>query len=572
MYEKLIDELLKNEPELAEILDYTILVTGEAFYDRYHCEKDDVVNYNLLYDLITDERFYSYVYALFYEFAVPGDSICLGYVNEDKELVSIDITRAMIAESAMKYQEEGRLNFQGVYDDRVQEIVNKTSLKALIETVKDDSIHRIIDGNDVTVSCHDIFSFLQSSKETFENFFEDLDEPIYGISKYYFAYLINEFIFVSAIYDDYILPKDMIFRINLLTNPQAIDIEALNSIRRTYDPTLPFTKIHPELKIAILENMDNNLSDLEKAIYVYIKLCKTLTYDDEFYAVNQQGIVALRHENPEMTANITPTNNKAVCYEFNSLYAKFLDEFKIKLTTKTTSNGIYKGHTNLKFRAGKFLVLADSVKSILKCDLVNAKLNKPLTGIVCLNENIKTCDEFYDTVSHIYGLIAEEENTIVNQEDETYEEILRQYEEVSSTSLSFDKKLEIMMRKVIDSGMQGVDSIAYILQLRKIIFSQQEREHNIKASVVRDNINNKKDKVATVSVILTVNPDDYNKNIFNNQYYMFHPNYPLTVLSLELIEEMFREGILEYIGKHYLEIPGVQKRDEVNDKETTMFK
>lgn len=572
MYEKLIDELLKNEPELAEILDYTILVTGEAFYDRYHCEKDDVVNYNLLYDLITDERFYSYVYALFYEFAVPGDSICLGYVNEDKELVSIDITRAMIAESAMKYQEEGRLNFQGVYDDRVQEIVNKTSLKALIETVKDDSIHRIIDGNDVTVSCHDIFSFLQSSKETFENFFEDLDEPIYGISKYYFAYLINEFIFVSAIYDDYILPKDMIFRINLLTNPQAIDIEALNSIRRTYDPTLPFTKIHPELKSAILENMDNNLSDLEKAIYVYIKLCKTLTYDDEFYAVNQQGIVALRHENPEMTANITPTNNKAVCYEFNSLYAKFLDEFKIKLTTKTTSNGIYKGHTNLKFRAGKFLVLADSVKSILKCDLVNAKLNKPLTGIVCLNENIKTCDEFYDTVSHIYGLIAEEENTIVNQEDETYEEILRQYEEVSSTSLSFDKKLEIMMRKVIDSGMQGVDSIAYILQLRKIIFSQQEREHNIKASVVRDNINNKKDKVATVSVILTVNPDDYNKNIFNNQYYMFHPNYPLTVLSLELIEEMFREGILEYIGKHYLEIPGVQKRDEVNDKETTMFK
>lgn len=572
MYEKLIDELLNNEPELAEILDYTILVTKEAFYDRYHCEKDEVVNYNLLYDLITDERFYSYVYALFYEFAVPGDSICLGYVNEDKKLVSIDITRAMIAESVMKYQEEGRLNFQGVYDDRVQEIVNKTSLKALMETVKDDSIHRIIDGNDVTVSCHDIFAFLQSSKETFENFFEDLDEPIYGISKYYFAYLINEFIFVSAIYDDYVLPKDMIFRINLLTNPQAIDIEALNSIRRTYDPTLPFTKIHPELKSAILENMDNNLSDLEKAIYVYIKLCKILTYDDEFYAVNQQGIIALRHENPEMTANITPTNNKAVCYEFNSLYAKFLDEFKIKLTTKTTSNGIYKGHTNLKFRAGKFLVLADSVKSILKCDLVNAKLNKPLTGIVCLNENIKTCDEFYDTVSHIYGLIAEEENTIVNQEDETYEEILRQYEEVSSTSLSFDKKLEIMMRKVIDSGMQGVDSIAYILQLRKIIFSQQEREHNIKASVVRDNINNKKDKVATVSVILTVNPDDYNKNIFNNQYYMFHPNYPLTVLSLELIDEMFREGILEYIGKHYLEIPGVQKRDEVNDKETTMFK
>ena len=572
MYEELIEELLNKEPDLAEILDYSILVTEDAFYNRYHCENEELVNYNLLYDLITDERFYSYVYALFYEFAVPGDNICLGFVNDDNELVSIDISRAMIAQSVIKYQEEGRLSFQGIYADRVKEIVDKTSLKTLMESVKEDFIHRIIDDDDVTVSCLDMLEFLQSNQDDFEDFFEDLDVPIYGISKYYFAYLINEFIFARAIFDDYVLPREMIFRINLLANPQVIDIEAINSIRRTYDPTLPYTKIHPELKNVILGNMDSNLSDLEKAIYVYIKLCKTLSYDDEFYAVNQQGIVALRHENPEMTANITPTNNKAVCYEFNSLYAKFLDDFKIKLTTQTTLNGIYKGHTNLKFRAGKFLVLADSVKSILKCDLVSAKLNKPLTGIVCLNENLKTCYEFYDTISHIYRLIAEEENTIVNQEEETFEEIVRQYEESSPTSLSFDKKLEIMMRKVIDSGMQGVDSIAYVLQLRKIIFSNYEREHNIKASVVRDNINNKKDKVATVSVILTINKDDYNKDVFNNQYYLFHPDFPLTVLSLELIAEMFREGILEYIGKKYLEIPGVQKKDDTNDQEITKFK
>lgn len=240
--------------------------------------------------------------------------------------------------------------------------------------------------------------------------------------------------------------------------------------------------------------------------------------------------------------------------------------------TNSSLNGIYKGHTNLNFRTGKFLVLADSVKSILKCDLVNAKLNKPLTGIVCLNENVKTCEEFDATVNQIYELVAQEEKTDLTHEDETFEEILRQYEEMSPTHLDFDKKIEIMIRKVIDSRMHGVDSIAYLLQLRKIFFNKYEREHNVRASVVRDNLNTKKDQVATVSVILTINRDDYARDIFDNQYYLFHPEYPLTVLSLELIESMFKEGVLEYIGKNYLEIPGVQKRDDVNDKETEKFK
>lgn len=572
MSEEFLELMLEREPELAEILDYFILVPEEIFYDRYCCNVKSCISYNLLYDLITNERYYSYVYALFYEFAVPGDNLCVGFVDENRELVSIDISRSTIAKSILYYQAEGRLNFSGVYAERINDILEKTSLKSLIKTVKGETFRRIVDSEDVTVSCDNLLDFLHWSKEDFEEFFEDLDSPVYGISKYHFAYLMGEFVFANAIFDDYVLTEEMVVRINLLANPQVIDIEAINEIRKTYDPTLPYTTINPELKSAVLDNMRPDLTDLEKAIYVYIKLCKILTYDDEFYAVNQKGIVALRHENPELASRITPTNNKVVCYEFNSLYAKFLDEFKIKLTTSSISNGMYKGHTNLKFRTGKFLVLADSLKSILKCDLVNAKLNKALTGIVCLNQNTKTREEFNEIVNRVYEMIAQEENVALVEEDETFEEILRQYEEMSPSSLDFDKKLEIMMRKVIDSGMQGVDSIAYVLQLRRIFFNQHEREHNIRASVVRDNLNVKKDRVATVSVIFTVNRTDYAKDIFANHYYLFHPDYPLTVLSLELIDEMFREGVLEYIGNKYLKVPGVKKRDDVNAKEAENFK
>ena len=107
MDEKTLEDMLKRAPDLVEILDYFILISEDTFYHRYHCGADDkdCIDYNLLYDLITDERYYSYVYALFYDFAVPGDNLCVGFLDDNNELESIDVSRAMIARSIINYQE-----------------------------------------------------------------------------------------------------------------------------------------------------------------------------------------------------------------------------------------------------------------------------------------------------------------------------------------------------------------------------------------------------------------------------------------------------------------------------------
>ena len=57
MSEEFLEVLLEREPELAEILDYFILVPEETFYDRYCCNVKSCISYNLLYDLITNERY-----------------------------------------------------------------------------------------------------------------------------------------------------------------------------------------------------------------------------------------------------------------------------------------------------------------------------------------------------------------------------------------------------------------------------------------------------------------------------------------------------------------------------------
>lgn len=573
MNDKYVDELLKQYPNLEEVLDYYIFVPQEVYETRYGDGDSQFLSYNLVYDLITSERGYSYVYALFYEFIIPGDNFCVGYVDGE-DIYSTEITRAKLARSIRHYLSEGRMNFEGVYKDRVDELLEKTSTDAFYETYDGEDFHRIIDGDDVTIPIIEMIDFLSLPTKEFQSFFDDLDLPYKGVSKTYFVYMVNAFFLSSAAFDDYVFPNNLVARYELLGSNQIIDIEALNKVKKTLDSTIDRVKINDELRQSVLGNLDTSSSDLEKAIYIYIKLCKLLSYDEEFYAVNQRGYVALKHENPERIYTITPKNNRAVCYEFNSIFAKLLDELNIKFITTSKLNGIYRGHTSLMFRVGKFLVNADSVESILKNDLLNAKLNNPLDGLRCVNKYKGTREAFADILSKVYKIVAAEENVAAKVEErETFADILREYEGCINETLDLDSKLAVMIDKVIHTGVQGVDSIAYLLQLRKIIFSREEREKNIKISIVRDNVTASSERVATVSAIFTINKVDMYVDIFNNQYYFFHPNYPLVPVSIIEIQELFEGNMLEYIGDKYLEIPGLSSKEAcVDDQEIKSFK
>ena len=63
------------------------------------------------------------------------------------------------------------------------------------------------------------------------------------------------------------------------------------------------------------------------------------------------------------------------------------------------------------------------------------------------------------------------------------------------------------------------------------------------------------------------------EDIFNNQYYFFHPNYPLVPISIVEIQELFQWNLLEYIGDRYLEIPGLSSKEVTDDnREFKSFK
>ena len=146
------------------------------------------------------------------------------------------------------------------------------------------------------------------------------------------------------------------------------------------------------------------------------------------------------------------------------MYAKLLSKLGIHFASSYGKNAFGmenpfgeadygKGHANLEFRAGKFLVSADSVTSILNGDIMQAKLNQRLVGIKCNNRNKKTQQEFQAALTKMYRLIAQQEKgreEVQVERVETLDELLAEYSQETENirDVSINERLSILINKV----------------------------------------------------------------------------------------------------------------------------
>jgi len=312
--------------------------------------------------------------------------------------------------------------------------------------------------------------------------------------------------------------------------------------------------------------MPLELSNMEKAIYIYIKMCKVLTYDDEYYAVNQEGIIASKHKDISHISNITPNDNKVVCFEFNLIYSKLLSELGINFASdyKNMIGEAYGvAHSNLEFRCDKFLIQADSVTSILLGDMTNAKLNQPLKGLKCINKNENTKEEFNKILSKIYNLIVKNERKSVKEGNveytENFNDLVNEYLYISDSEqqITIDEKISVLLSKLNSKNIKGIDYLSYVIQLRKVLFNEEERKNNIGFTIIRDNEAYDFSKTAMASAILTINKKDFMDNPAYNLYYYLNSNTGIIPISKTMLQEKFADKIYEYISEDDPIIPGI---------------
>lgn len=579
-----LEEVLRNSPYLSKMAKYVIFTTKDDISELRRGPKVKIdagkfnygdVSIELLKRIVNNETYYEHVYNVFTD-DVRNFMVC--YISHGDIDGIIKCSKAQIVKGIESLIASDTMILDSEEQKRYDSLKQLVSYEQFLEKNKGSSYGIKIDGKEYSIPIEQIFSLMFLQEEDFDKLCCSSEiKSIYGIPKEYFIYAVSKYFKDGSIFNDIVFPEVVAERFDDIVSMQKIDIQAINVCVETTDTKFKEARINEDLENLILNGMPEDASNLEKAIYIYIKMCKALTYDDEYYAVGQAGSVALRHRNINHVSTITPQNNKAVCFEFNLIYAKLLNDLGIKFVSDYKSfigEAYGDGHANLNFRCGKFLVRADAVASILEGDMVQAKLNKPLTGLECLNVNDETKNQFQQSASRMYQLIVKQEKDKMGfQHMPAFEELMTEYSFMTDNikDVDLEDKLEILVSKVNSADLVGIDSLSYVLQLRKVLFADEERNNNIKVSIIRNNEPIDQDRIAMASAIITVNEDGFEDYPEKNKYFCFNPNFQLMELSKDEVQTRFNEGTFEYIYAKDPKIPGITVGGVKDDRKTTTY-
>ena len=563
-----IEQWMEKYPYLRNMAEYTLFTSKEDVEQLRNSEKIKVnseeVSIEFLKRILNNDFYFEYASRYF-----NGDIniFAVSHIIGGDTGGSIYYKKSTIIKAIEQLISSGQISLQPDEQQKLDSLKNSISFEKFLEKHKGNKYNIDIDGNKYSIPIEQLVSLMQLPNEQFDNLCSSTDmKEINGIPKEYLIYASFKFSRENKALEEYLMPDIIANRYRDIGSLQKIDLQAINKHLTTTDTKYQNIQINNDLKQSIISDIPEDATDLEKAIYIYIKMCKLLTYDEEYYAVNQKGIATEKHKSTDYVSSITLENNKVVCFEFNLIYSKLLNELGIHFSSDykgMVGEAYGDGHASLEFRSGKFLISADSVTTILQGDIMQAKLNQPLVGLKCINRNQQTQQEFKESLTKMYQLIAHQENSLSENKQvehiQTLDELLEEYSHVTTNiqDISLNERLSILVSKVNSTGMLGIDSLSYVLQLRKILFTEEQRKNNIGITIVRNNEPFEEGKIAMASAIFTLNGQSFVETPDQNVYYYFNPNYELVPITKEELQTRFNDGKFEYVEKDDPRIPGI---------------
>lgn len=560
-----LTEFVNKNPHLKKISDYTIFESRKDFLSLALTKSILVgvksIPFIFLKRILSNDKYFEYAcnYLSF-----QSSDFKIGYVMDEKYTEFLCFSRSEIGKGLMILLEDKNSFLNEDEIKRARMLINYISYESFLKKYSGKMFSFKIDGFIYIVSFKSFLYLINLSIEDFESLCKDETiKFIDGIPKKHMIYAFAEFINNESILKDYLVSDDVRLKYEAIKSNQLIDLEAINKHLETKDTLFQKIHIDKSLEDAILSGIPVDFNDLEKAIYIYIKMCRIFTYNEEYFTKYFDEDIKRKHKDLSYVDQINLFNNEAVCFEFNIIYAAFLNRLGIKFKSNYMGyhDEVYgEGHVKMEFRWGKFLVRADAVSYMTKSDLTYAKVSQPLIGLVCLNKNKETQEEFEEALNKVYMHILREEN--VNSKTDIihipfFEEILNEFFKIFTKleDIRFEERISIMVRKANNMHLKGVDYFSYLLQLQKMLFTPLERQENIEICMLANNLDNE-DKKSELVAIITINFKGFNNKDLN-LYYILKANGILMPLLKEEIEGLLYVKKLEYIDEFLGRIPGV---------------
>ena len=537
-----------------ERVSNTVLLDAQVF-EKISNDTNKIVAEQFQYPVelleytLNDEQTFKTLFNIFqnaHKFKIASDS------SMDAE--TYEYEKIPFLEAIEVARDKGLIKLNRITYSRYKTLLDLISYGILKKQLQNKTIQAKVDGITYNIPANKIIEFLELDTKTLNDYINTPNRKG-SISKEAFLYIVRRFIIREELMDNFIFPENIEKRITDIVNYEILDFESQNTYLSDGNSLTSKTNLNPELIEAITKDIPANYSTLEKAIFIYIKMCKILSYNDEFFAAKQRGLAAEKHRMIDYIETISPQFPEVVCYEFNAIYAKMLHSLGINFQRECFSwkNKYGDGHENLSFRVGKYIIEADSSRQILTGDLFNAKVGNSIKGLKCRNQNFDTYMDFDEILRKVYKDIKKEDKS-------TFSEALKEYEELTNAKqahIPFNTRFDLFLEKIRTSSFKGLNIMSYILRLVNVLFTEEEREHYIDFEIIRDNNPKDEDKIVATCGIITMNEKGILKDEEHNKYYIYINGELKRILKRTLIRNIIT-STLGFIDSEEQYIPGIR--------------
>lgn len=311
----------------------------------------------------------------------------------------------------------------------------------------------------------------------------------------------------------------------------------------------PDWKINDELKEYVYKDMPENLNSEEKAVWVYMKLCETLQYDDSrVFEGNDNRI------NINLLENVKP-KSKVICFDFARLYAKFINSMQDDNIEAKVVGG--KEHFSVKVISKDIIMSAEATSAIKNTnEFFKVKMGLPIEGIHASYDPKGIVQE---SIKKFTPIIYKDVHTIKNYIDMLDTIRAEETEKDAKTEESeLYNKLASLAKTMKENNVSGTEAIMGTRIFAKLGFFGD----NIEKVWIKKKKQSREDGIKYKSCI-SISKED------NNQFCILDSeSMQVSQMDKEELLERFKNGEYSYKDSNHV-IKALKSDLPISEEETT---
>lgn len=294
-------------------------------------------------------------------------------------------------------------------------------------------------------------------------------------------------------------------------------------------------KLNSGFRDRIVNSVPQNFNNFEKAFYLFVKLCHTLSHDEA--DLSSKVEFTINHTDINRLQEVDENNNIIVCYEWVVILALFYEVFNISY--EITGDEVFgRNHLGINVLYDNLLINFEATLGITCSDLTRVKNNIQAAGISlvqsCSNDE---CYKIIESIDKVYKYFEEKENQKYYPEPE-----LINQERKKIVNLSSRQRIQMFMEKVILSPHKNiVDNMKYMQLWKQILFS---KDNTLLLSNIIYNSEQKNGNKYEVGILLSCQIDD------DIEYFIYTSQYGFKEITKEQFEISLDNSTIEFINEN----------------------